>query len=100
MIILSNQIKCNKCGDSVYSRHRHDFKYCSCSSVAVDGGQDYLKRSGNRQDYEDLSIVWDEEDVSALVKVLEDTKETKTNFGQLCALSIEMRDRNLLKKGD
>ena len=35
--------------------HRHDFKFCKCGAVAVDGGTDYLKRSGYREDWEELS---------------------------------------------
>ncbi len=46
-MILSNQVECLKCGDKPFSAHRHDFKYCKCEKVAVDGGMDYLKRMGN-----------------------------------------------------
>lgn len=53
--ILVNKIRCKKCGDVIESIQRHDFKYCSCKSVAVDGGKDYLRRLGNRGDWEELS---------------------------------------------
>lgn len=53
--ILVNKIKCKKCGDIIVSEHRHDFKYCKCGAVAVDGGQDYLKRCGYLEDMEELS---------------------------------------------
>lgn len=53
--ILVNRIKCNKCGEIIESTHRHDFKFCKCGSVAVDGGNDYLRRSGNLEDWEELS---------------------------------------------
>ena len=43
--IKTNKIKCNYCGDIIVSEHRHDFKFCSCGKVAVDGGTDYLRRS-------------------------------------------------------
>jgi hypothetical protein len=39
-------IRCLKCGDIIYSRARHDFHYCSCGAIAIDGGFDYLKISG------------------------------------------------------
>jgi tRNA(Ile2) C34 agmatinyltransferase TiaS len=42
--ILTNKIKCNKCGDIIESTHRHDFKFCKCQSIAVDGGREYLRR--------------------------------------------------------
>lgn len=53
--IIVNKIKCNKCGDIIESTYRHDFKSCMCGAVAVDGGKDYLRRGGNREDWEDLS---------------------------------------------
>lgn len=55
MKILVNRIKCKKCGDVIESKSVHDFNFCKCGKVAVDGGQDYLKRLGNLEDWEDLS---------------------------------------------
>ena len=49
--------KCNNCGEIIESQHRHDFKYCSCKRVAVDGGKDYLRRLGKREDFTELSII-------------------------------------------
>ena len=50
-------IKCNHCGDVIESIHVHDFKWCSCETVAVDGGKQYCKRSfkNSPDDFEDLS---------------------------------------------
>jgi len=42
-MITVNAIHCPKCGDTIYSRHRHDFRYCTCGTVAIDGGFDYTK---------------------------------------------------------
>ena len=53
--IKINKIQCNKCGDIIESVHRHDFKFCKCGTVAVDGGKDYLRRCGRREEYTDLS---------------------------------------------
>lgn len=36
---------CPNCGDRVYSRALYDFRMCSCGSMAVDGGFDYIKIS-------------------------------------------------------
>ena len=58
--ILSNKIQCKKCGSIVESKHRHDFKFCDCKSVAVDGGLDYLRRLGYSYDYIDLSETTEE----------------------------------------
>lgn len=46
MKIVENKIKCNLCGDEIVSTTGHDFKWCTCKSVAVDGGKNYLRRVG------------------------------------------------------
>ena len=53
--IISNKIRCRHCGDVIESLHVHDFKWCKCGKVAVDGGRHYLKRSGDLNGYDDLS---------------------------------------------
>ena len=58
--IILNKIKCKKCGDEIESCSVHDFKFCKCGAVAVDGGVEYLKRSGNREEWEELSQVIEE----------------------------------------
>ena len=55
--IISNKIKCKKCGDIIDSKSTNDYKRCSCGTVAIDGGKDYLKRIGNEEDYEELSTI-------------------------------------------
>ena len=55
--IISNKIKCKKCGDIIESKSTNDYKKCSCGAVAVDGGIDYLKRVGNEEDYKDISEI-------------------------------------------
>lgn len=52
--IVYNAIRCKKCGDVIESKYRHDFRMCSCGAVAVDGGHDYQRLIGNREDYENL----------------------------------------------
>ena len=52
--IIRNRIKCKKCGEIIESTSRHDFKFCKCGAVAVDGGKDYLRRVGSKEDYEEL----------------------------------------------
>ena len=45
--IIVNKAKCKLCGDIIESKHRHDFVWCKCGEIAVDGGKDYLKRCAN-----------------------------------------------------
>ena len=54
--IIRNAIRCNNCGEIIESKHRHDYIQCKCGACAVDGGHDYLRRTGNREDYEELSV--------------------------------------------
>lgn len=53
--IVVNKIRCKKCGDVIESKSVHDFKFCKCESVAVDGGHNYLRRLGEPENWEDLS---------------------------------------------
>ena len=71
-MILQNRIQCLKCNDIIESTSRHDFRYCECSSVAVDGGQEYLRRLGT--DFKELSVVIEDEKVGEMVGVLEDDR--------------------------
>ena len=52
--IISNKIKCKKCGDVIESKSTNDLKRCSCGAVAVDGGKEYLKR--HREVFEEKEI--------------------------------------------
>jgi hypothetical protein len=52
-------IYCPKCDTLIYSRSRHDFRTCSCKTLSVDGGFDYLKISfnpGEKYEIIDLTI--------------------------------------------
>ena len=53
--IIINKIKCKHCGDIIESTSIHDFKFCSCGKVAIDGGKHYLRRVGIPSDWEELS---------------------------------------------
>jgi hypothetical protein len=57
MGIKTNKIQCKFCGDIIESKNVHDFKYCKCGRVAVDGGHEYLRRcfKGTPEDYIELS---------------------------------------------
>lgn len=45
-----NRAKCRKCGDIIESKHRHDLVWCSCKTIAVDGGSSYCRRGGSMKD--------------------------------------------------
>lgn len=75
--ILSNKAQCLRCGDIIESKSVHDFVWCSCQSVFVDGGKEYLKRGGEMEDIKDLSE-WNEE----IVEVRPQDEEFYTKYKQ------------------
>ena len=71
--IIYNRIRCKHCGDVIESYSVHDFKFCSCGSVAVDGGHEYLSRSfkvSPEEDFEDLSEVLPIVDAENEIKII------------------------------
>ena len=57
-----NAIQCIICDDVIESKHRHDFKWCSCGSCAVDGGKDYMRRLGDPSNWIELSVPEEEDE--------------------------------------
>lgn len=62
--IILNRARCKNCGTFLESKHRHNFVVCDCfedkentTGIFIDGGTDYLRRGGNLDNFEDLSIV-------------------------------------------
>lgn len=53
--IIRNAAKCKLCGGIAESKHRHDYVSCRCGAIAVDGGLDYLRRTGSEGNLIDLS---------------------------------------------
>jgi len=58
MMMKINAIQCSVCGDIIYSRYRHDFRWCSCphnennvgEGCFIDGGFDYQRVGGKHID--------------------------------------------------
>ena len=90
-IILSNKIQCKHCGDVIESFHQHDFKFCSCGAVAVDGGTSYLRRLG--ADFIDLSEITSEDEEDWFEKVRETfTWKSYGKSGKEPAKNILLKD--------
>jgi hypothetical protein len=50
-------VHCKKCLETIESKGIHDFKYCSCGAVGIDGGISDGNRSiGNLSDIENRSM--------------------------------------------
>jgi hypothetical protein len=43
-------VVCKICGDTIFSRARHDFRKCSCGKTFVDGGFDYIRYGGEAEE--------------------------------------------------
>lgn len=102
-IILSNQVRCDKCGDDPYSATRHDYKSCKCGAIAVDGGQAYLRRVGDIHGYTELSIEIPKTAADAAMARIKWARDTGRNdLGILCAAAIALRDNgvDLMPKGE
>lgn len=68
------RIQCKKCGDVIESKHRHDFVWCSCKSIFIDGGNDYVRWGG---DPKDIIIIKDDTDIYLIPP---SKKKRKLNF--------------------
>ena len=55
---MGNKIKCLNCNDIIESNYRHDFKWCKCGSIFIDGGQDYLRYGGKALEDESFEIIY------------------------------------------
>ena len=53
---IQTGIECKHCGDVIFSRARHDFCYCECNKVAIDGGKLYTRVIGDNKDYSYVNI--------------------------------------------
>ena len=95
--IIQNQIRCNNCGDEPYSAHVHDFKYCKCGAVAVDGGMSYLRRVGAFDNTTDLSMTMEETDLKKCIDAVKWSEETGRNeLGTALAVIRVLRDAGYL----
>ena len=58
-MIIRNAAKCNRCGDVIQSVSRHDFVECECGSIFVDGGNEYMRAGGAKEDFIALYVSTD-----------------------------------------
>lgn len=92
-MILSNQVRCNACGDEPFSASVHHFQPCKCGAISVDGGTAYLRRVGDISNYTDLSIELNDDAVSAARSRIDwATESGRNSLGILCAVAIALRD--------
>ena len=99
-MIVQNQVRCNKCGDEPYSASGHDFKYCKCGNIAVDGGMNYLRRVGHGitdRSYTELSLDLPKEAIESCKEAVKWAEETGRNeLGTALAVIRALRKHGLL----
>ena len=64
-MITVNSLQCPKCKDVIYSRTRHDFRPCSCKTIFIDGGLDYIRVGALKEDIDINKLEVDEIEVNA-----------------------------------
>jgi tRNA(Ile2) C34 agmatinyltransferase TiaS len=62
--LISNKARCRLCGDTIESKHQHDFVRCECGAIAIDGGLSWYapRRLGNPENIENLCVYEGEEE--------------------------------------
>ena len=78
-------IQCGQCDDIIYSRARHDFRWCNCKHCAIDGGRDYIKTTG-------IFITYIEVDVNATEQELYNDWNTSANKYGVISLPTNSKD--------
>jgi hypothetical protein len=84
-------IQCKLCKDIIKSNYRHDFKYCKCGAIFIDGGYDYTRLGGNLENIKELHL----EDQNGEQYPLPKPKEEKKK--QIKISSAKAKGRNLQK---
>jgi hypothetical protein len=91
-MIVENVVTCMKCDDFIVSKHRNDFVTCSCGTISVDGGQEYLKRYGDLEQYLDLSWEIPDEVYNNCADAAQEAMDTGRNkFGIANAVMRKLR---------
>lgn len=68
--LVKNAIYCKKCKMEIESKSTHDWVQCKCTACFVDGGLEYTRVGGERDDWEDRSEYrrWTDEQVEKEVQ--------------------------------
>jgi hypothetical protein len=101
-MIIQNAATCLSCGDFIFSKHRHDFVECTCGAIAVDGGQEYLRRVGDFTNAVDHSWEISDELYRQCADAVEEAIDTNRNkFGIANAVMRRLRSSaSIIGKGE
>lgn len=62
-------LRCVHCKTVIQSLHHHDFKFCVCGKIAIDGGHEYFRALG---EFADMQVV--DETVEGVIELSERNK--------------------------
>ena len=94
-MIVQNAVSCLSCGDFIFSAHRHHYNQCTCGAIAVDGGQEYLRRVGAMDSCVDMSWSLPDEVYNECAKAVQEAMDTNRNrFGIANAVMRILREYN------
>ena len=94
-MIVQNAVICLSCGDTIISKHRHDFVTCTCGAISVDGGQEYLRRVGGLEKGSCVELGWEipDELYKACAQAVDEAIDTNRNkFGIANAVMRKLRE--------
>ena len=73
---------CSHCHSYIYSRAPHDFRYCLCKAIAVDGGQTgYVRLVGEKESFMETTKEFDLGETVTLKDLYTDWSLSKDKFG-------------------
>lgn len=94
-MIVQNAVTCLSCGDFIYSAHRHHYNQCTCGAIAVDGGQDYLRRVGAVDACVEMSWSIPDEVYKACADAVQEAMDTHRNkYGIANAVLRKLREHD------
>lgn len=92
-MIVQNAVICKKCNDFIVSKTVHNYVTCSCGAVAVDGGQEYLRRVGDFVNALDMSWSLPDKLYSDCAEAVQQAMDTDRNkFGIANAVMRTLRE--------
>ena len=90
-------IKCLLCGDTIYSRANHDFKWCSCKNCYVDGGPSIISDDDDN-DGGNMRVGWTiKSKIIDVVEIIELSKEVSAKKVLINDWNRDINDYGLVK---
>jgi hypothetical protein len=70
--LIHSSVICLECGEVLVSRHRHDYKTCSCEQeTMIDGGLEYIRYGGRDLAKVQINYIYDDAPFEIMREYLE-----------------------------